>query len=348
MIETLSIQDLQNRLIRSKKTPFSTTLEITYGCNLNCVHCYNPTHKAETGELKFPELVRVLDELALLGCLTLTVTGGEIFTHPRIFEILEEAQKRAFQINLFTNAVLLTAERVEKIKKTSPNLVSVSVYGITRETYEAVTRVPGSFEKFMHGIELLADSGLPLLFKMPIMTLNRHEVEPAAEFFKRRGLKFIYSVEIHPRVDGNQEPLKYRLPPEDAAKLRLASQEELTCARSSKGSAGQPPEPFSCSCGKTSAAISPYGEMNLCVSTPYPRYSLKTGSLREGWNALIHFVENFKPSEKYECPVCPLVSFCSQGSMDAFLNTGDFNPCVPYFKETAKTVQHLLEIKNAR
>ena len=88
--------------------------------------------------------------------------------------------------------------------------------------------------------------------------------------------------------------------------------------------------------------------MNLCVTTPFPKYSLKAGSLKEGWNVLVDFVKNFHPSEKYECPTCELSPFCSQGSMDAFLNTGDFNPCLPYFKETASQVKHLLEEKNVR
>ena len=244
MIETLSLAELKNRLSRSKKIPLAASLEITYACNLACVHCYNPTHKAEPGELNLKELFSILDNLAKIGCLTLTVTGGEIFAHPHLFEILDYAQKLSLQLNLFTNATLLTPERLSKLKQIGPNLISVSVYGITCETYEKVTRVSGSFEKFMTGVSLLKTSGLPLLFKMPVMTLNAHELHAAQQWFHSQNLKFIHSVEIHPRVDGSLAPLEFRLSPEETAKLRIESQEDLSCALLAKQTGNLTTQPF--------------------------------------------------------------------------------------------------------
>lgn len=352
VIETIPIDDFNQRL-KSKaselKIPFEVTLELTYACNLRCVHCYNPVHHATPQELSGHAFRSVIDQLVEADCMLVLFSGGEPFVRPDAFELFEYAKNAGLQIAVNTNATLLTPEKVERLADLAPTLLSVSVYGVTEETYESVTGVQGSFHKFMHGLSLLENYPHPLHFKMPVMTKNVHELESARAWFARKNWKLVHSVEIHPRTDGNLDPLAVRLSPEQTAKLRLKYDETTRCGGygRAQGESGQAPNQlFDCQCGKNSFAVSPYGEMNLCVTTPYPQYSLKTGSVKEGWNLLINFVEGFTPSAKHECPACHLAPYCSQGSMDAFLNTGDFNPCLPYFKETAGKIKHLLEIKN--
>ncbi len=344
MIPTLSLEKFIENLNQKKPflpVPVNVTLEVTYGCNLNCVHCFNPTHKALPQESSTQSLLKILDQLAEAGCLSLTLSGGEIFTRPDLWQVMDHAKKIGLQLTLFTNATLITEEKVAKMRELAPALISVSVYGITRETYESVTRVKGSFDAFMRGISLLENSGLPVLFKMPVMTLNRHELEDAYAWFKERKLPFIHSVEIHPRVDGSTEPLLYRLPEEQAARLRLQYEEDSSCRISEVSSSN--PKVFNCACGKKSFALTPYGEMNLCVSTYYPKYRIAEGSVAQGWKMLVDFVESFSPSSAFECPSCEFAPHCSQGAMDAFLNTGDFNACVPYFKQTAREIKKRIE-----
>lgn len=345
MMEQIPLENFQETLRQKTKNlciPFDATLEITYGCNLLCVHCYNPTHQVLPGESSAETLQGMIDQLAGLGCMTLTVSGGEMFTRPDVWDILAYAKRTGLQLNLFTNATLLNAEKIEKIKQLEPVLVSVSVYGMTRAVYEEVTQVSGSFDKFMAALDLLKNSGLPLLFKMPVMTLNRHELEPAQAWFREQGLSFIHSAEIHPRVDGDTGPLRYRLSAEDAAAIRLSYEEPLSCRQPSYDSLSSR-EVFSCSCGKKSFAVTPYGEMNLCVTTYYPRYQIATGSMKQGWKLLVDFVESFIPSAQFECERCDFSAHCSQGAMDALLNTGDFNRCVPYFKDIAREVKKRAE-----
>ena len=58
---------------RSHKLPYHVLLELTYGCNLRCVMCYNPTHTA-SNELTLAEYERLFDELMSLGTVQLTFT----------------------------------------------------------------------------------------------------------------------------------------------------------------------------------------------------------------------------------------------------------------------------------
>ena len=42
----------------AQRVPVEAMIEVTYGCNLRCVHCYNPTHQAK-GELATAQITTV-------------------------------------------------------------------------------------------------------------------------------------------------------------------------------------------------------------------------------------------------------------------------------------------------
>ncbi len=94
---------------------------------------------------------------------------------------------------------------------------------------------------------------------------------------------------------------------------------------------------FHCRCGKTSAAVTPYGKLNLCLSIYHPQYDLTTGSLKEGWNQLVDLVDSANPGPSYECHECPLTPHCTRGTGDGWLEQGTFDgACIPYFRDLAE------------
>jgi len=323
-----------------QRVPVRAMIELTYGCNLRCVHCYNPTHQAKD-ELSTVQITALIDQLAAVGCLELGLTGGEIFTRRDLFEIMAYAKGKGFAITLLTNATLITPERADRIQALHPRSVEISIYGATQETYEQVTRIPGSFQGFLTGVQLLRERTVPLLIKMPVMTLNQHEVEQAKALVEGWGIKFIYCTEIFPRVDGSLEPLQYRLAPHDVVRIddaMLGSRRWRAAGGAEKGERCQAGEGlFTCMCGRNNLAVTPYGRMNLCVSFPIPQYDLRCGTVSEGWKTLVDLVDsaNAKPGDAYECPTCPVQSHCQQGPMNAWLETRRLEPCLPYFKELA-------------
>ena len=89
-------------------------IELTYGCNLRCVHCYtdcyNQPELIRERELPFSDVIRTLDQLQTAGVLWVCLTGGEIFMRPDFREIYLAARQRGFLITLFTNATLVTRQ----------------------------------------------------------------------------------------------------------------------------------------------------------------------------------------------------------------------------------------------
>ncbi len=322
---------------RHRRQPESVTFELTYGCNLRCVHCFNPTHRALPQELSTSEVLRLIDQLAELGVLTVTFTGGELTLRPDIPAILRHSCKKGLLIRLLVNATRVTPTFVSLLQETGTEQICVSIYGATEQTYEQMTAVVGSHAAFLRGLTMLAEANLPVIVRMPVTTLNHHEIHACRRLAEHLGLQFQYCFDITPTVTGNMAPLAYRLPPErkntiDRAMVsgwgRGSEPTEDTCS---------PTDRFiECACGHTRFAITPYGEMNLCTAFPIPRYDLKTGTVRDGWELLKRTVDEACPNHRYECPNCSVRAYCRQGRNDAWLETADMSACLPHFKEWAE------------
>ncbi len=343
-VETLPYRKLHLRLqakAAKARLPFEAAIELTYACPLRCVHCYNPTHQAK-GESSTEEVLSFLRQLADAGTLFVSFTGGELFTRPDWHRLLSEAKALGMRFALITNATLITPAIADKLKALSPYRVDVSLYGATRAGYEAVTRTPGSFARFLSGLRALTDRGLPIRLKAIVLKPNAHEVSAMRSLAESFGLKFDYCAEVFPRVDGSREPLKYRLAPEDAVRLWKELVFDPSAAESRSCAAASNNGPYDCRCGKSAVAITPHGEMNLCISNPLPRYDLKAGTVEEGWKSLVRLVDSTRPTKAYECPHCPVKTHCTRGPGDSQLEMGDVNACVPQFKREAELRRDML------
>src|SRR5581483_1492763 len=103
-------------------------------------------------------------------------------------------------------------------------------------------------------------------------------------------------------------------------------------------------EIFDCLCGKSGAAVTPHGKLNLCTSIYRPLYDLTSGSLAEGWQSLVELVAGARGGPQYECGGCRLAGHCDRGPMDGWLESGAFDaPCIPYFRELAESKSAFLE-----
>ena len=57
--------------------PDQVVWEITYACNMRCIHCGTSAGVPRSDELTTDESLALIDELAELGCRGLTLSGGQ-------------------------------------------------------------------------------------------------------------------------------------------------------------------------------------------------------------------------------------------------------------------------------
>jgi molybdenum cofactor biosynthesis protein A len=179
-------------------------IELTDKCNLNCTHCFNrPYAINNTMSL---ENFNVILEKASDNYIKkddyqqkVILTGGEIFMHPRIKDIIEVCKNHTEkQFVLTTNGLLLTDELIQLIEE-SPNLtIQISVDGVSKEVYEK-QRGKNTFDKFMRGFNLIKNSRIKLKTTRTCITLlNYLEVEKICEFAVQNNFipSFIFLLEL--------------------------------------------------------------------------------------------------------------------------------------------------------
>ncbi|MGA9883550.1 MAG: radical SAM protein [Candidatus Acidiferrales bacterium] len=340
-------KDLHDRQL-GRRTPAQVSIEVTRRCPLKCIHCYNNLpmgdREARSQELTFEEHCKLLDELVEAGCLWLLYTGGEIFGRSDFLDIYTEAKKRGFLITLFTNGTMITPRIADYLAEWRPFSIEITLYGATRETYEALTRVPGSYDRCIRGIRLLLERHLPLKLKTVPTTVNQHEVyemkRMAEEDF---GVQFKFDPMLNPRIDCSQSPLAVRLSSEEAVALDFLDPRREKEYRELIGrilAAGPPSESaakkvYGCGGGNNSCAIDPVGQMSICVLSHQEGYNIREGSFREGWEGPLQAIRQ-KPSKGPTiCSRCQLRPICGMCAANGELENGDPEKPVEFLCQVA-------------
>jgi radical SAM protein with 4Fe4S-binding SPASM domain len=326
--------------------PIEGTLETTYRCNLNCVHCYvnQPVGSREEREreLGLERLKQLVDEIVAEGTLFVLFTGGEVLVRPDFPELYLYARSKGLLITIFTNGTLVTDRIADLFAEARPDKVEISLYGMTPETYDRVTRVPGSFDKCMAGIKRLLERGIPLTLKTMALAWNHHEIEAMEAYAKSLGLVFRFDSSLNPRVDcGANRNSELQLDPERALALDLGSPERMEdfrefCERFTRpdGDYGTD-RVYTCGAGQSSFTVDPHGKLQMCQLSRKSFHDLKRGSFAVGWHELFPMLRARTWQTNDVCRKCSLMSLCGSCPGAAEMETGDIEGVVPAFCELA-------------
>ena len=349
-METVEYSDFStvaHRRSPVKRVPMDVSIEVTRRCPLDCLHCYNNLpmgdQAARSQEMTLAEHCKLLDELVAAGSMWLLYSGGEIFARKDFLDIYTEAKKRGFLITLFTNGTLINERIADHLVKYPPFAIEITMYGATRETYEALTQVRGSFDRCMRGIELLLARQLPLKLKTVPTSINQHEVYEMKRFAQNLGVEFKFDPLVNPRIDCSQSPLAIRLTPEEVVSLEYFDprrKEEYRRLAKDDFAAGAPAvnsesTRYSCGGGLNGCAVDPTGTMSICVISHQQGYNIREGSFREGWEGPINEIRAQKKSRPSICDSCQIQSLCSMCPANGELENGDPESPVEFLCQVA-------------
>ncbi len=343
--------------------PWNGQIELTYRCNLNCVHCYCKgseekffpanrlhvsRHTLKNQELTTEEWKKVLDELQREGCIWLTLTGGEPLIREDFLEIYSYAKGKGFIITIFSNGTLFSDKTIDYLAKSPPFSIEITLNGITRDTYEAITQIEGSFERVMATIKLLKEKGLPVILKSNCLKQNKDEIGKIKAFTEsllgkpsENKYYFKYDPMIYSRLNGDKTPSNFRLSPEELLEVRKSDAE--IWEEYERGLCSGFPDLerdkeflYRCNAWMNQFFINPYGMLKFCQFSEKFSSDLRKGSFKEGfYNTFPQLLkQRFKTDSK--CKNCPLRPICYHCPARAYLETGDEEAPVEYFCELAK------------
>lgn len=168
-------------------------IEPTYACNLRCKHCYvlrsaravnRVGHLADIRPVSFWKAVLKNAPADI----SVHFTGGEIFTYPKIFELLETTARR-YPFSLVTNGSILDKADCQRLAQLSPRHVTISIHG-NEQVHDRVTGVVGSYRKTVDAIETLIGL-LPrdcLSINFVLLPENYRVVSHVVEFLEGMGV----------------------------------------------------------------------------------------------------------------------------------------------------------------
>jgi radical SAM protein with 4Fe4S-binding SPASM domain len=326
--------DHQKRFIKAQ-------FELTYACNLHCVHCYtDPLNRPELlkKELPYEKVIAALDKLHEEEIFWLCFTGGEIFMRKDFLRIYDYAHQKGFLITLFTNGTPITEKIASHLAEKRPFSIEISFHGATPETFDKITQVKGSFEKCVQGIKLLLAQNLPVKLKTKAMTLNREELGAIQTFVENLGLKFSLNAIIFPRLDGDTSSCEYRLSSEEIVKLEfLDDDEELGTADLENCStvSALPSNIYRCGCGKIQMHIDPYGQVGACTWSRKGRFDFSEKGIQRGMTELAHALHAEMYNESSSCHSCVASPYCHKQPEMATYESGNIQNPVPHFCDVA-------------
>ncbi len=318
-----------------KRAPMQVSIEVTRRCPLECQHCYNNLpmgdQDARSREMTTEEHFRMLDELVEMGCFWLLYTGGEIFARKDFLEIYTYAKQKGFLITLFTNGTLINEKIADYLVEWPPFAIEITLYGRTRETYEALTMIPGSYDRCLRGIKLLKERGLPLKLKTVATSINKHEVTPMRQFAEEElGVEFKMDGQINPRIDCSQSPLAVRLTPEEVVALDMHAPKGVSeYRRLAKHDLENPPNlshndtVYFCGGGMNGFAVNAYGEMGICVISQQETFRVQESGLTRVWEESLLNLRKRKRTRVTKCIECRIQSLCGMCPANGEMENGD-------------------------
>ena len=151
--------------------------EITNTCNYHCSYCiFSSETKRYENELTTDEVKKAIKELKENNFTYIKFTGGEPFVRKDMVEILKYASELEFDMDISTNASLVTSEIAQELKNINFPMVHVSLDGNDKDTHEYV-RGENTFERTLRGIRHLTNNNIYTRIGTVIYKKNEDKLE---------------------------------------------------------------------------------------------------------------------------------------------------------------------------
>jgi MoaA/NifB/PqqE/SkfB family radical SAM enzyme len=310
---------LESRVLGHHR-PLFVNIEPTHRCNLDCSYCDKTGPRAP--QMETADALRLIDELADAGTLSVCFDGGEPLIHPGIGEMIRAARRRGLLVSISTNGSLIP-RRIDEIA--AANFVKISIDG-PAAVHDAA-RGEGSFAKAIAGAKVAKDRGLVVAIRMTIAEHNVHAHRHVLAVARELGVTALFQPAIGSLFDARKHAAEhsphvrdYRATIDDLIALKLRGApvaNELLALRHLRNWPDPVPVPF-CGGGRVMAAIGRGGEVYPCGRVG--RDTEAPNALEKGVQAA--YEEVLRPTDCASCWCSLTASNCFAYRLDPRLLEG--------------------------
>jgi mycofactocin radical SAM maturase len=321
---------LREQFTEGLDAPICLTWELTYSCNLACVHCLSSSGRRDPDELTPAEARAVVDEMVDMNVFYVNIGGGEPMLRPDFFDLVSYAVERRVGVKFSTNGTKLTAERARRLTALDYLDVQISLDGATAATNDAV-RGQGSYAAARTAMDNLAAAGFGA-FKVSVVVTRQNvaELDALAAMADSYGAQLRLTRlrpsgrgvdvwdELHPTATQQRELYRWL----------LDRPETLTGDSFFHLSAlGEPLEGLNlCGAGRVVCLIDPVGDVYACpfvIDRQFLAGNVRQpGGFAGVWRESDLFASLRAPQSAGACASCGSFDACQGGCMAAKFFTG--------------------------
>lgn len=321
---------LAEQMKRGLDAPICLTWELTYACNLQCVHCLSSSGRRDPRELTTEECEAVIDELQRMQVFYINIGGGEPTIRKDFWHLVRYAVDHGVGVKFSTNGSGIDAEVAEQLAESDYVDVQISIDGADADTNDHV-RGEGSFATAVQAMEHLQAAGFEG-FKISVV-MTRHNIPQVDEF---KAMADHYGAQLRLtrfRPSGRGADSWEALHPTDQQQRELYHwlmdhPDVLTGDSffhlSALGEAL--PGLNLCGAGRVVCLIDPVGDVYACPFVLHDEFL--AGSVRDNggfqkvWQESDLFTELREPQSAGACASCGHFDACQGGCMAAKFFTG--------------------------
>jgi radical SAM protein with 4Fe4S-binding SPASM domain len=159
--------------------PRTCVMEITFKCNLKCLHCasnVNAGFERRGTQLTLPELTQVINDLHSLGCEHIVLSGGEALLSDNWEQITHQIVKHGIRPSLISNGFIIDAGMARRIRDAGIVLVALSIDGI-EPTHNYIRNHPQSFARVLRAARSLVSANIRVNFVTTVTKANLNELQ---------------------------------------------------------------------------------------------------------------------------------------------------------------------------
>jgi mycofactocin radical SAM maturase len=323
---------LVDQLSHGLDAPICLTWELTYACNLECVHCLSSSGRRDPHELSTDEAKAVLDELSALQVFYVNIGGGEPMIRRDFFELVEYAISKGIGVKFSTNGTFIDPDKARRLAAMDYLDVQISLDGIDATTNDAI-RGEGSYATAIQAMHHLRDAGFGQ-FKISVV-VTRHNVDQLDDF---KALADSFGAQLRVtrlRPSGRGADTWYDLHPTNQQQRQiydwLLDHGDHVLTGDSffhLNALGDEPLPGLnlCGAGRVVCLIDPIGDVYACPFVIHDRF--KAGNVRDRggfahvWKHSELFLDLRAPQSAGACASCGSYDACRGGCMAAKFFTG--------------------------
>lgn len=297
--------------------PVNVTWEVTYACNLSCLHCLSDSGRKQPGELSTDQGFRIIDQLAGLKVFQVNIGGGEPFLRPDFLDLMDYAHQKGIVTCISTNGTLIDEETARRLDHRLV-YIQVSLDGATASSNDAV-RGSGSFQRVIKALDCLRRRDIEVSINTVLTRYSFPELDKLVGLAAAYGAKLRVS-RFRPSGRGKRSWSRLNVTSEQMADFSLWLGRHLAVSTGDSFFSVTTEERRSlglnmCGAGKLTCCLSPEGRVYPCAFLQEPEFL--AGNLPEEdfgsiWETAAVF-KSFRQLEIRSCESCYRFDLCHGG-----------------------------------